>query len=146
MGVGGGDGDDLASEFFDVSREVNFAETSAVAVEEVGVFGGGAFDEDFIGFTDAGGVFAECDFFLEGNQFVEAVFADLGGDLIHFGGGGSGAWGVSEHIGSIELEALHAGESAFEFFFGFAGKADDDVGGEADIRHFFAEFGDDGGE
>lgn len=146
MGFGGCDGDDFASEFFDVAGEVNFAETSAVAVEEVGVFGGRAFDEDFVGIADVCRVFVEGDLLLEGDEFVEAVFADLGGDLLHFGGGGSGARRVAEHVGSVELEPFHAGESAFEFFFGFTGEADDDVGGEADIGHFFAEFGNDGGE
>ncbi len=146
MGFGGGDGDDFASKFFKVSGEVDFAEASAVPVEEFGVFGGRALDEDFVGFADAVGVFVEGDLLLESDEFVEAVFADLGGDLLHFGGGGTGAGGIAEHIGSIELEAFHAGEGAFEFFFGFSGEADDDVGGEADIGHFFAEFGHDSGE
>lgn len=143
IGFRGGDVDDFTSVFIKVAGELDEAETPAVASEVGGVFGGDAIDKDFVGVADACFVFGESDFALEGDEFVEAIFADLGRDLLHFGGGGSGSGGVPEHVGVIELEPLHASQGAFKFFFGFAGEADDDIGGEADVRHFFAELVDD---
>ncbi len=120
---------DFASVFVDLSGEVDEAETAAEALEHFGVLGGRAVDEDFVSFADTGFVFGNSDFFLESDEFVEAVFSDLGGDLLHFGGGGSGSGGVTERVCVIKLESLHTGEGAFEFFLAFTGEADDDIGG-----------------
>lgn len=118
-------------------------EAAGEAAEHGGVFGRHAFNEDFELLANEGGVFVDGDLVLDGDEFVEPVAGDFEGDLFHVGGGGAGSGGVAKHESAVELELFHAGESAFELFFGFAGEADDDVGGEADIGDGGAEFGDD---
>lgn len=109
MRAGDGDGDGLASEFGGIAGEVDHTEAARISMEEFGVFGGLALDQDLVGFADALLVFGEGDLALGGDEFIEAIFTDLGGDLRHGGGGGAGSGGVAEHVGTIELEALHGG-------------------------------------
>ena len=104
---------------------------------------GGAFYHDFELSADAFFVLFDGDFVLAVDEFLESGFGDFEGDLFHVGGGGAGAGGVAEHEGAVEAELFHAREGAFELFFGLAGEADDDVGGEADVGDRFAELFDD---
>lgn len=145
VGGFGSDDDFFALEFVEVAFEVDHAEAPGVALEEVGVFWGGAFDEDFELFADEGLVDFGLDLLLGGDEFLEAGLPGFEGDLFHVGSGGSGPGGVSEHEGPVEAEALHAGEGAFELFFGLSGEGDDNVGGESDFGDGVAELLDDGG-
>ncbi len=75
------------------------------------------------------------DFVDEIQQALVAFLADFLRHLVgHFGGGRVAARRVFENVGVVELHFAAERKRLLKVFLGFAGKADDDVGGDADVR------------
>ena len=93
---------------------------------------------------DEGVVFARGDFVDEFEQALVAFLADFLRHLIgHFGGGRVAALGVFENVGVVEFHFARERQRFLKILLRLAGKADDDVGGDADARSRAAQFFDD---
>ena len=99
---------------------------------EVALVGGGAFDENFDGLVEE--LLAEFERVLlcKGAKAGHAPVDDGAGDVLvgPAGGGGVGAGGVGKGVDVDEADAVDDVEGLFELGVGFAGEADDDVGGD----------------
>ncbi len=107
-------------------------EVAVAAAVLCGFVGGAALDQDGGGFVEEG--LAEGEGVLVGEvvEEVDAVVDDWAVDEV-LGPAGGGGVGARREWEGVDVDEFRVGddlEGAVEFFVGFAGEADDDVGGE----------------
>ena len=103
-------------------------------------------DENFKRLTDVSGVFLCGDFFEEGVEAVPAGIFGCGGNIIFkaFLRVGAFAVGIAGDETKIPPEFFVHAVGIFEFFVGFAAKANDDVGGNGAVWNGGLNFSHDG--
>ncbi len=147
MGLGRGAGDADAGEGAGLEAGGRLEDDDLVAGRAARPAGGvaqaGAFDEDFLEGADealVGGDAAQVLVFEQ--DLVAAHLLGVGDVVRHVGGGGAGAGRVFEDEGVVEACGVHERARLLEVVGGLAGEADDDVGGEGEVGHGFAQAAD----